>query len=425
MATLTPSRPVWVSTTYFAEGLPYAIVVNLVLLYMTRIGLPVEALGRLNWLRLPWNLKFLWAPAIDLRGTKRGWLVAMEAVLTVVLAAVALLAMVGPPVVQAGAAFDPDGPGAFALPIMILLLALFAVAAATHDIAIDAYYLEAIQDQREQAAYTGLRVLWYRIAVVFVKFVLVALVAVAGWAWGFGVAAVCLAGVYLFHRATLPRVEKGLAQRPAGFVQNLLAWARAFTSWLDQPRIGLLLTFVITYKLGDEVLFSMNTPFLTKELHLANDEVAVINGLAATAATIIGSLISAWAVKRFGLRRAIWPLTLAMNINILAYIWLAWERPMAWEDGALFTIGAVVFYENFASGLGNAVLVTWIMRTCKPQFKAAHYAVASALSAVGATFIGGFAGEIVASWDYLGLFWIAFLAALPSMICMLLLRPPE
>jgi len=98
---------------------------------------------------------------------------------------------------------------------------------------------------------------------------------------------------------------------------------------------------------------------------------------------------------------------------------------MAWADGALCTIGAVVFYENFASGLGNAILITWIMRTCKAEFKAAHYALASAISGAGGTFFGGFAGDIVAHFDYTGLFWLSFLAALPSMACLLVLRVPE
>jgi PAT family beta-lactamase induction signal transducer AmpG len=418
------SRPVWVSTTYFAEGLPFMLVRFLSAVYLTDIGLKERYLGFLNFLNLPWNLKFLWAPAVDLFGTKRGWLLKVEAVIVVAVAAVALFASMGPAPVAAGAALDFDGDAMWAVNAVLAVLVGLAFVAATHDISIDAYYMEAITDAKEQAAYTGLRVLTYRVAVIFTKSVLVAIPAYLSWTHGWLAASASMAALLAFHAWYLPRVEKP-RDRVVRMGSAARDFGRAFSSYLAQPRVALVLAFVVTYKLGDEVLFSMNTPFLMREVGVTKEDLSWLAGIVGTAASIAGSLVSAWALKRFGLKRAIWPLTLSMNLNIWAYVWLAWALPDPATPAGLATVAAVHAYEQFAAGLGNAVLIVFIMRTCNPEFKAAHYAVASAIASLGGTVIGGFGGVLVEAVGYVNLYLIAFAAALPSMACMLFLPMPE
>ncbi|MBM4398510.1 MAG: hypothetical protein FJ087_22855 [Deltaproteobacteria bacterium] len=141
-------------------------------------------------------------------------------------------------------------------------------------------------------------------------------------------------------------------------------------------------------------------------------------------------MLSAWAIKRWGLRRAVWPLTLGMNLNIWAYVGLAWLAERTWVAGVaplpeVSTVAAIYAYEQFAAGLGNAVLVVYIMRTCKMEFKASHYAIASAIASLGGTLFGGFGGVIVERVGYVWLYILSFLAALPSMACLLALKMPE
>ncbi|HOD00747.1 MAG TPA: MFS transporter, partial [Myxococcota bacterium] len=88
----------------------------------------------------------------------------------------------------------------------------------------------------------------------------------------------------------------------------------------------------------------------------------------------------------------------------------------------LSIITAVHSYEQFAAGLGNAVLVVFIMRTCNPEFKAAHYAIASAIASVGGTAFGGFGGLFVESFGYLNLYILAFAATIPGMIFLKLMK---
>lgn len=417
-------RTLWVSSTYFAEGLPYMLVRYLAGVYLTDIGVKEAYLGFLNFLGIPWNAKFLWAPAVDLFGTKRGWLLKIEAVLVVGVLALAILAAFGPLAVARDATTLDGLDGAWALRGFLAVLVALAFISATHDVAIDGYYMEAIRDPTEQAAFTGLRVMTYRFAVIFAKSVLVAAAGVWAWSGAFLCGSATLALLLAFHSFYLPRVETASPVRLGG-AEVLRSYGRAFSTWLKQDRIAVALLFIVTYKLGDEVLFSMNTPFLMRELGVSKVQLAWLAGILGTAASIAGSLISAWAIKRFGLKRSIWPLTLAMNLNIWAYVWLADSRPDPGTDFGIGLIAAVHAYEQFAAGLGNAVLVVYIMRTCLPEFKAAHYAIASAISSVGSSVFGGFGGVLVEHTSYLFLFVLAFFAALPSMVCMLFLPIPE
>jgi PAT family beta-lactamase induction signal transducer AmpG len=424
----TAGRPLprwaWVSTTYFAEGLPYMIVRYLAGVYLTDIGVKELYLGFLNFLALPWNLKFLWAPTVDIFGTKRGWLIKVEAALVVLMVLMGLCAWGGPPVIspaQASAGTSAAAVASLAIRLLVLALVIGAFLAATHDVAIDAYYMEAITDPGEQAAFTGLRIMTYRFAVVFTRSVLVATAAWLSWRWSFFGAALTLAVLVVFHMACLPRLERPRAPQSVPMRELLRRYGSSFVSWLDQPRILLVMLFIITYKLGDEVLFSMHTPFLMRGLGIPKTDLAWMQGILGTAANILGSLLCAWAIRRFGLKRAIWPLTLGMNLNIWVYVWLAWVHPDPRATSGLGLIAVILAYEQFAGGLGNGVIMVYAMRICKPAHKAAHFAIATAMQSLAGTLCGGFGGVIVERVGYMWLFVLAFVAALPSMGCLIFL----
>jgi MFS transporter, PAT family, beta-lactamase induction signal transducer AmpG len=410
------STRAWVSSTYFAEGLPYMMVRYLPGVYLTDIGVKELYLGFLNFLALPWNLKFLWAPAVDMFGTKRGWLLKVESLLVLVIALMGVCVLGGPAIAHGGAtaATSAAAVASVAVRLLMAVLVVAAFLAATHDVSIDSFYMESITHPTEQARYTGLRVMAYRLAVIFARSVLVATAAWLSWSWSFLGAAIALGLLLAFHAFYLPRPERP-GEAKDRTESALRKYGRAFVSYLDQPKIVLVLVFLMTYKLGDEILFSMHTPFLMRGLGVTKTDLAWMQGLLGTGAGIIGALMSAWAVRRFGFRRAVWPLTLGMNLNIWVYVWLAWTRPDPRVWSGLATIAGILAYEQFAAGLGNAVLMIYAMRTCKPEFKAAHYAVASAIWSIFGTVVGGFGGAIVERVGYLWLFIFSFVAACPSM----------
>jgi PAT family beta-lactamase induction signal transducer AmpG len=462
---LASNAKVWVFSTYFTEGLPYMMVRSMTSVFFTDIGMSERALGYLNFLGIPWNLKFLWAPAVDIFGSKRTWMILVQTAITLLTALVAVLCF--------GAA-GADGSGALTSSLVWIFIVL-AFIAATNDVAIDGYYMEGITDPREQAAYTGDRVMAYRIAMVLARFGIILSVAevarhFAGgnlylaWGCGFAAAAVVMGIFTTFHVLALPHFERSrqkvtspraagrdflasfssyleISERRslialatalvaggcvwtglwAGGVPALQAFAYAMGAMLTtllaqaQPLVALSLVFIVFYKIGDEIIFSMGTPFLKRYLLVDNDQLAWMSGLIGMAGSIAGTTIGGLWIKRKGLRKGIWPLTLIMNVNILAYVWLAFERPLATSLSGLTTIAFVYSYEQIAAGLGNAVLIVYILGTCKPEFKAGHYAIGSAFMSLFSSIFGGMGGVIVAKVGYLGLFVTGFFASIPAM----------
>lgn len=395
----------WVSSTYFIEGLPYMIVRFISSVFFTDMGVREALLGFLNFLGIPWNLKFLWAPFLDIFGTKRGWMLRMQLLITVVTFVIPLIA-----------AWHSSSGTPVALEIMAFLFAGLAFISATNDIAIDAYYLEGLPDKEEQAAYSGLRIMAYRIAVIYARSVLVAVAGFAGWFYGFGAGALTMLLFLLLHNFLLPRFETERGRRQITFKEVSSGFASSFTSYLRQEKVALVLIFIIVYKLCDEILFSMNTPFLMRELGVTKTQISWLAGFVGSIAAIAGAMIGAWWIRRTGLKKAILPITLIMNISNWAYVLLAWLKPQAATNDGIMLIAAIHAYENIAAGLGNAALAVYLMRLCSPQFKAAHFAIGTAIMSLGSTVVGGFSGVIVEEIGYMNLFILSFVAGIPAII---------
>jgi len=455
----------WVFSTYFAQGFPYMVVRSMSSVFFTDVGMSERSLGYLNFLGLPWTLKFVWAPLVDIYATRRGWMIAVQGLLTLLSALLAGLCL------ASGAGLMTGLPDA----LLVWLFIAMAFIAATNDIAIDGYYMEGISDPKQQAAYTGFRVMAYRLAMILARFgVILAVAEVAkttfggnmysAWGVGFAAAAVVMAFLTGLHLARLPRYQEarvraiGAREAASDFLDSFAAYLevsreRSLIALVSAPLVGLAigavlqafgipgiqamtyafgfmllallaqarpaialsLAFIMFYKIGDEIIFSMGTPFLKRYLLIDNTQLAWMSGMLGLVGSIVGTTIGGLWIKRTGLKRAIWPLTLLMNLNILAYIWLAWERPLATDTAGLATICVVYSIEQIAAGLGNAVLIVYILRTCKPEFKAGHYAIGSAFMSVFSALFGGMGGVIVEEISYLGLFVIGFLASIPAM----------
>lgn len=423
-ASVQPSPPttaskrdvLWVNTTYFAEGLPYMIVRIVSGVFFTQIGLKERYLGYLNYLGLPWNLKFLWAPIVDGWGSKRGWQVAIQGLIGCLTILVAGLSAV------AATVSDPS----VALTSIAVIFVVMAFLAATNDIAIDGYYLEAIPAREQQALLSGYRVLAYRLAMVFARSGLVAIVAwlltsaivqtpYGAWSVAFGVGGGVMIGLSLFHAWVLPKIPSLARDSESQFSRAQRVFKEGFITYLAQPQVGLVLLFIVLYKMGDELLFSMVTPFLMRELGVSPGQYAWIGGIIGALGTVIGAMLGGYLIKKLGLRRALWPLTIIMNLNIWLYVWLSVARPSATTTSGVWMIAAIHGVEQIAAGLGSAALLMFLLTTCSKEFKATHYAIGSAIMSIPGTLIGGQGGVIVESIGYTNLYIIAFFASIPGM----------
>jgi PAT family beta-lactamase induction signal transducer AmpG len=462
------SPHVWAFTTYFAEGFPYTIIRTVSSVFFRDRGVSLEGIGLTSLFGIPWVLKFLWGPHIDEYGTKRTWMLSTQFLLVTLVTAAAFLSDV------------PDG-----IRVIAVLFLAGAFIAATHDMAIDGYYLEAL-DEKGQAKFVGYRVMAYRIAMMVGTGVIVTLGTTAGWVAGFLSAGAALSVLFAYHTLFLPRVEsrktpllrllKGLLTvkilggavcllslslliwrfAPSyfdhftptwvgiGLLSSLLLIAllkdrirrafltrresfylQAFLSYMDRERMGITVAFIIFMRTGESMLTSMVSSFMVDlgiKIHYG-----WISGGVGLPFSIVGAMVGGWMISRFSLRKTIWPFLLAQNVTNLLYMALAFylgrfilintqaEAVAPIGHFNLVLVAAVHGFDQFAGGLGTSVLVTFLMRTCLPEYKAAHYAIGTGLMNLSGVFSGALSGFLTAWLGYGLFFGLSFLASIPGM----------
>jgi len=374
----------WATTTYFAEGLPYSIVHQISSQFFTAAGASLQAIGLTSLYGLAWNLKFVWSPFVDMVSTKKNWLVRLELLLAV---AVALL-------------FWPSQNFNLALAAKIFLVIAFI--AATHDIAIDGYYIQSLNNT-DQAVFSGLRVAAYRIALLVGNGALVVLAGMVSWQACFLAGAGIMGILALWHHLALP---KALTSQNT---LDLSTVKEAFYSYLQQPHIFIVLGFILAFRAGDAMMFAMATPLL-KNLGYDTAMRGFLSGTIGTLTGIGGALIGGAIISQYGLRRCFFPFTLIQSLSIPAYAGMAYAEPgLAW-------VAAVIAFEQLAAGVGTAVFMVFLMQRCSQNFQATHFAIGSALMSVAATLAGSASGFLAAQIGFTLFFLIAFVISWPGVI---------
>ena len=369
----------WVALLYFAEGLPFGIVLDVLPVYFRVHGVSLTAIGLLSVLRAPWWAKVFWAPLLDRIGERRHWIVG--ALLTIA-AALALLPVLPP--APLGAA-------------LIALLLTFTTAAATQDVAIDAYTIELLEPGEEGVA-NGVRVSAYRAALIVSGGLLVGLAARAGWGVAYWGAAAIAAGL-AFLVLRLPPVRR----RP----QTAVEWRTTFRAWLARPGAASVFLFVFLYKVGDTAMGPMVKPFWV-DRGLSLGEIALISTTFGVAASVAGALVGGVFTSRWGIFRALWILGLLQAFSNLGY------AAVAWADGGRAAIYAASLVESFTGGLGTAAFLSFLMNVCEKQQAATQYALLSALFNLSGSLAGALSGVGAARLGYGAYFALTFALAFPA-----------
>lgn len=402
-----PPRSPWafVPTLYFAEGVPYVLVNTVSVILYKRLGVSNEAIAFwTSLLYLPWIVKMLWGPLVDARSTKRTWILATQLALAACLALLA--AAVGL-------------PGFFAGSLAAFTLAAFV--SATHDIAADGFYLHAL-DARQQALFVGVRTMFYRAAMIFGSGLLVTFAGVLegrlggvapAWTTAFAFAAALYAGLWAYHRAALPRPATDVprdAAREAG-----AAWGRVFAAWLRQPRIGVVIAFILLYRLGEAMLLKLAAPFLLDGrdaggLGFTTEQVGLAYGTVGLGCLILGGVTGGWLIARYGLRRLLWPLALTLNVPHAAYLYMAHAQP---GPALAYPLVAV---EQLGYGLGTTAFMVVLMRVSRGEHRTSHFAIATGLMALGMMLPGMASGKIQAAVGYETFFLLVLVAGLPGLL---------
>lgn len=386
----TRQKLFWVAVLYFAEGFPFGLLMDAIPVYLRMQGVSLTEIGFLSLVGLPWTLKFLWAPAVDLWGTRRMWIWACQALMVVPLLSLAVLTR---------ADFT------WAMWTVLVVLAVFS---ATQDIAIDAYTIELL-DKKELGPANGVRVTAYRLALIGAGGIFVVAAGLVGWPVVFMGAAVMLAlASVVSSRAPAAGVltPHGEVKPPRSLQEAILQPLRQF---LTRPGFLAVAAFVLTFKLGDMALGPMVKPFWVDQ-QFTPVEIGLVPGTLGVAATIGGALLGGVLTGRWGIFRALWVLGILQAASNLVYAGAA-TLP---TSSALIYVAS--FVESFCGGLGTAPFLAFLMSICDKAHAATQYALLSALFGLTRALSGAFSGAATEELGYAAYFTATFFLAWPAFL---------
>ena len=420
----------WVPTLYFAEGIPYFIVNVISVTMFKRLGMPNGDLAMYtSLLYLPWVIKPLWSPFVDVIRTKRWWILLMQALCTAGFAALAL-------------SVSPDVFG-----WSLVIFYVIAFASATHDIAADGFYMIALE-QKQQATFVGIRSTFYRIASVFGQGVIVVLAGVLeerlgaiprAWSITLLASAVLFGLITLWHTRFLPKAESpdgsgpseavlpdsvGRADSPIAENEQLPSsetkrifreFGQAWVTFFKKPGVWLAIAFMLLYRLPEAFSVKMLTPpFLLDPvesggLGLSTAQSGLVYGTVGVIALTVGGILGGLYAAKFGLRRSMWPMSMALALPCAVYLVLAAVQPTA-----LWSIFLLVAIDQFGYGFGFTAYMLYMMQFSEGSFKTSHYAICTAFMALSMMIPGLFAGWMQEALGYVGFFIVVMLCCLAT-----------
>ena len=398
----------WVPTLYFAEGIPYFIVNVVSVTMFKRLGMSNADLAMYtSLLYLPWVIKPLWSPLVDVVRTKRWWIVAMQTLITVCFAALALSlpSRTGAPV------------RAFSLSLVIFYIT--AMLSATHDIAADGYYMLAL-DEHRQSLFVGIRSTFYRIASVFGQGVIVVVAGLLenhygdipkAWVVTLLASSLLFLAVTVWHHFILPAETPSATARPQAGARSFLS---AFATFFRKPGVWLAIIFMLLYRLPEALSVKMLTPFLLDSvsdggLGLSTAQSGLVYGTVGVIALTVGGILGGvWSAK-VGLRKALWPMALALALPCSVYLYMALAQP-----SNILTIYFCVALDQFGYGFGFTAYMLYMMWFSQGEYSTSHYAVCTAFMALSMMIPGFFAGMLQEALGYSGFFVLVMVCCLAT-----------
>lgn len=419
----TDNKPwFWIPLLNFASGLPYAVIISVSVIMYKNLGISNEDIGvYTSLLYLPWVIKPLWSPFIELNGTKRKWFLSMQ-----LLISIAFL-LVG---------FTIPTNGFFMMTLAIFWVAAFA--SASNDIASDGFYL-LVLPENQQSFFLGIRSTFYRLSMLAGNGLIVLL---AGYleqkygdntkAWSYTMIGVGLLMTFItiYNFVFTPRNEINVAADNKDHHQN---FGSIFASFFKKKQIGLVLAFILVFRLGESQLLKMLSPFLLdgKEvggMSLTTESVGIIYGTLGIFALTIGGILGGIAISKHGLTKWMLPMFLAMHLPILGFIGLAHFQPQElfhlhinlyfFEINSplnLYTCITVIL-EQFGYGFGFTGFMMFLIHVAEGESKTAHYALVTGFMALGMMLPGMLSGFIQQFLGYQNFFIWVFIATIPGLI---------
>lgn len=357
---------------YLAQGLPDGFFRQALPVVLREGGASLTLIGATGALSLPWTLKALWAPWVDRTGTRRAWVLTMQALSVATACALSF--------------FDVADPALLtAVVVGVGLLNLFG---ATQDVAADGLAVTLFPPAQHGLA-NGLQVAAYRAGMMLGGGVLLMVWDAAGWR----VALLGLAAALAASSAPLGLLPTVGATRPAPAPTGGFAW-----DWLVQPGRGRWIALLVLWKVGDHVAQALMRPWLVDQ-GVSPATLGAWMGLHGFGAGLAGALVGGFAVERFGAAR-----TLAPTAGLLVLGPLSWWVVVQGDLGVQAAWGAVVL-DPFVGGAASAAWFAAMMDRCRSAQAGTDYTVQASLVVAGSgmgSMLGGLLGDAVGYAGALG-----------------------
>lgn len=415
----------WIPTLYFAEGIPYVAVMTISVILYKQMGLSnADITFYTSWLYLPWVIKPLWSPLVDLVKTKRWWILIMQLLIGAALGGVAFTI-----------------PTNFWLQGTLFFFWIMAFSSATHDIAADGYYMIAL-DEHEQSLFVGIRSTFYRLATIIGSGVLVMIAGALqerfgqsiplSWSLMFYGACALFVALWLWHSAVLPRVKEGATTAvPVGEKQCLEPEAEQksmlglivdfFTKFpVKETVIGIL--FMLLYRMPEGLLAKVSALFLVDNtsvggLGLTAEQYGLVQGTVGVIGLTLGGIIGGICAGVGGLKKWLWPMVCAITLPDAVYIYLSYCQP-----DNLYIVNACVFVEQFGYGFGFTAYMLYLIYYSRGNYKTSHYALCTAFMALSMMIPGLFAGNLQEAVGYQTFFIIVMFCCIVTFIMAALIK---
>ena len=404
----------WVPSIYIAEGVPYAIAMTVSVILYKNMGLSNTDIALYtSWLSLPWVIKPFWSPFVDLFRTKRFWIIAVQLAIGTSLACVALTL-----------------PATDFVKYSLAMFWIMAFSSATHDIAVDGFYMLGL-DTPQQAAFVGVRTVFYRVATIASEGGLVMLAGAlqkngypvaSAWSITLCVAAVVFLALCLYHFFVLPYPESDHSA-PLNKGKGVVAeYFRIITLFFRRRDIMVIICFFLFYRFAEAQLVKMVAPFLLDSranggLGLSTADVGIIIGTVGVMSVMLGGLLGGYVIYRNGLKFWLWPMVLIMHVPDVIFVYLSHTMPQS-----LWLIGSAVALEKFGYGFGFTAFTMYMIMVAQGEYKTVFYAVGTGIMALGLMLPGMASGWIQEMLGYKNFFIWIMVTTIPGFIVAALVK---
>ena len=376
----------WIPSLYFASGLPYHAITSVSDIMYKDMGIDNTSIALYtSILLIPWTIKPLWSPFVEMIGTRRRWTLYAQLLLAVCFAAIALAV-----------------PSASFLILTLVAFMIGAFVSSTHDIALDGFYILALP-QEKQSFFSGIRNTFYRIATVFSSGILVML---ASWlcdylgdksyAWSatFAVTAVIMSILFLYHRRTLPEPLADVSRTPDSIKGLFSNFGDIIKTYFQKPGIWTALLFLLLFRFPEAQLVKIGKLFLMDDainggLALDKGDIGFIYGVIGVVGLIIGGIAGGICISRKGLKYWLWPMVIAISLPDAVYLYMS----MA-QTTDLAVIGSCIFIEQLGYGFGFTAYTLYMIYFAQGKYPTAHFAISTAFMSLGMMLPGMVSGYI-------------------------------